>query len=167
MLEDAEQFKEEIGCQQRSDLACIVRRRDLYEIASDDLQSTERANQFENLHACQPADLRRSRSRSVGRIHDVKIQGDVRWLAPKGAQKFLHHGDSLAVKLLCRHHLHLVFAREIEVLLAIDLSAQADLQNTSVLEEPLLERATERRSVRIFAAKVFIPEVVVRVELNQ
>src|SRR5206468_8007856 len=80
-LKDAQQFKKEIGSQQGSDFARIVRRRDFHEIASDDLQSTERANQLENLHAGQSAYLRRSGYGSVGRINHVDIQGDVHSLA--------------------------------------------------------------------------------------
>src|SRR2546429_4467381 len=44
-LKDAQQFKKEIGSQQGSDFARIVRRRDFHEIASDDLQSTERSEE--------------------------------------------------------------------------------------------------------------------------
>ena len=64
-------------------------------------------------------------------------------------------------------HADFVFARKIEIVFGVDLAAQSDLQHASVVEQAFLECAAERRAVRILAAEIFVPEIVVRVELNQ
>src|SRR5271167_844002 len=50
-LEDAEQFVKEIGGEERSDFAGVVGRRDLDEVAADDVEAAQGANEFENLDA--------------------------------------------------------------------------------------------------------------------
>jgi hypothetical protein len=60
-----------------------------------------------------------------------------------------------------------VLAGEVEIVFAVDLAAQAYLEDGAVLEEAFFESAAKRRAVRILAAEIFIPEIVVCVELDQ
>src|SRR5450755_3839083 len=71
------------------------------------------------------------------------------------------------VKLLGGDHADLVLLGEVEIVFAVDLAAQADLQDAAVFQETFFKAAAERRAVGIFAAKIFVPQIVVRVELDQ
>src|ERR1700720_2460245 len=76
-------------------------------------------------------------------------------------------GHAFFVELLGGDHADFVLAGEIEVVFAVDLAAEADLQDAAVLEEAFFEGAAERCAVGILAAEIFVPEVVVGVELYQ
>ena len=74
---------------------------------------------------------------------------------------------SLFVEFLGGDHADFVFAGEIEIVFAVDLAAQTDLQNATVLQQAFFEGAAEWRAVRILAAEIFVPEIVVGVELDE
>ena len=88
-LEDAEQFVEEIGGEERGDFAGVVGRGDFDEVAADDVEAAEGANEFEDLDAGEAADLGSAGAGSVGGIDAVDIESDVNGLAAKGAQMAL------------------------------------------------------------------------------
>jgi hypothetical protein len=74
---------------------------------------------------------------------------------------------SFFVEFFGGDHADSMFARKIEIVFGVNLAPQADLQHAAVVEQTFLERAAERRAVRILAAEVFVPEIVVGVKLNQ
>ena len=74
---------------------------------------------------------------------------------------------SLFVEFFGGDHADFVFAGEIEIVFAVDLAAQAYLQDATVLQQAFFEGAAKWRAVRILAAEIFVPEIVVGVELNQ
>ena len=60
-----------------------------------------------------------------------------------------------------------MLAVEVEVVLAVHRSADADLDEPLAVDEPFLDGAAERRAVKVLAAEVLVPGVDVRVELHQ
>src|SRR5206468_8090413 len=60
-----------------------------------------------------------------------------------------------------------VLAMEIEVVLAVHRSADADLDEPPPFDDAFFDRAAERRAMKIFAAKILVPRVDVRVELYE
>src|SRR5208282_2423027 len=90
-LKDAEQFVEQIGGEERSDFAGVVRRRDFDEIAADDVEAAKGANELEDLDAGEAADLGRTGAGGVGGIDDVDIERDVNGFAAEGAQMTLNN----------------------------------------------------------------------------
>ena len=85
-LEDAEQFVEEIGGEERSDFAGVVGRGDFDEVAADDVETAKGANELEDLDAGEAADLRGAGAGSVGGIDTVDIESDVNGFTAKGAR---------------------------------------------------------------------------------
>src|ERR1700685_1634122 len=71
------------------------------------------------------------------------------------------------VKLLGGDHFVFVGTGEIEVVFAIDLAAKTYLENAAIQQEAFFKGPTERRAVRILAAEILIPHIVVSVELNE
>ena len=166
-LEDAEQFVKQISCEERGDFAGVVRRGDFDEIAADDVQSAQCANELKDLDAGEAPYLRRSCAGGVGRINDVDIKSDVNALAAKRAQMTLNARQTPLVKLLGGDHPDFVSACKIEIIFAIDLTAKANLQHAAFQKETLFKRAAERRAVRILAAEILVPQIIVGVELDQ
>src|SRR5579871_1950612 len=80
---------------------------------------------------------------------------------------FLYRSDSLLVKLFRSYHLHFVRAGKIKSVFAINLPSWPNLQNVSVFEQSFFKRSAKRRSMRILATKIFVPQLIVRVELDQ
>ena len=80
------------------------------------------------------------------------------------AQDWRH---SFGVKFFGGDHADFVLAREVEVIFTIDLAAKADLQDATIRQKTFFEGAAEGRAVRILAAEIFVPEIVVSVELDQ
>ena len=142
-------------------------RRNLDQVAADDVEAAERSDELQNLVAGKSADLRRACAGSVGGIDAVDVERHVGRLVLECAKMAQHRPHSFFVEFLGGDHADFVFARKIEIVFGIDLAAQANLQDSAVAEKAFLEGAAERRAVRILAAEIFVPEIVVRVELNQ
>jgi len=166
-LENAEQFVEQIRRQERCDLTGVVGRGDFDKIATDDIQPAEGANEFKDLDAGETADLRSACAGGVSGIDGVDIESDVDGLAAKCAQMALNEGQTFFVKLLSRDHFDFVFAGEVEIVFAIDLSTEAHLQDAAIHEKTFFKGAAEGGAMRILAAEIFVPQVVVSVELDE
>ena len=54
----AEHFVEQIGAQQRGVAGCVIRRRDFYQIAADQVEALAAADDFNRLNGGQAADFR-------------------------------------------------------------------------------------------------------------
>jgi outer membrane protein assembly complex protein YaeT len=76
-------------------------------------------------------------------------------------------GHSAFVELFGGDHADFVCACEIEIIFAVDLTAEAYLQDAAVCKEAFFEGAAEWCAVRILTAEIFIPEIVVGVELDK
>ena len=113
------------------------------------------------------ADLWRACAWSVGRIDGVDVERDVYRVVFECGEMATDGRHSLFVEFFGRDHADFVFARKIEIVFGVDLAAQAYLQHTAIVEQTFLEGAAERCAVGIFAAEIFVPEIVVSVELNQ
>jgi FtsP/CotA-like multicopper oxidase with cupredoxin domain len=166
-LEDAKQLEEKIGGEERREFAVVVGRRDFDEVGTDDVKTVEGANKFENLRAAEASDLRSAGAGSESRIDGVDVQSDVDRFAAECRQVALHRSHALGVKFFGVDHADFVGAGEVEIAFGVDLTAQADLQDPAILQQAFLEGAAERRAVRILAAEVFVPQIVVGVELDQ
>src|SRR6266404_6690083 len=73
----AQQLIREIRTEQRGRTEWIVRRRNLNQIAADDVEPMRAADDFKRLRHSQPGDLRRARTRRERRIDTVDIERDV------------------------------------------------------------------------------------------
>jgi hypothetical protein len=71
------------------------------------------------------------------------------------------------MKVLGRHHLKAVLLAEIEVFARIDLTAKSYLHGTFWEKEAFFDGAADWCAVRVRAAEVSAPGVVVRVELDE
>jgi len=131
-LEDAEKFVEKISGEKRSDFAGVIGRRDFDEVATDDVEAAQGANEFEDLDASETADLRRARAGSVGGIRDVDIESDVDGFVTESAHMTLNRWQTFFVKFFGGDHLYFVGAGEIKIVFAVDLAAKAYLQNASI-----------------------------------
>src|SRR5580700_9266639 len=74
--------------------------------------------------------------------------------------------NSTSVKFFCSDHSYFVLFGKIEIVLAVDLAAQSDLQERAFQDQIFLDGPAKRRAMRVAAAEVFVPQIVVRVELN-
>jgi hypothetical protein len=72
----------------------------------------------------------------------------------------LHHAD------VDRRHAEIALVREV-LRLAVHRPADADLHVARRIDQPLLDRAAERRAMEVLAAEVVAPGVDVRVELHE
>src|SRR4029077_16971707 len=125
------------------------------------------ANQLEDLNAGEATDLRGAGAGSVCRIDTVDIESDVDGSMAKGGEMPLNAGQASFVKVLGCDHLHFVRRRKIEIVFAVNLTAKADLQDPAIEQEPLFKGAAERRAMRVLAAEILVPQIVVRVELDE
>src|SRR5438093_13538370 len=78
----AQHLKEQICRQQRSTLTVVIRRRNLHQIASHQLQSFQAAYQGKNLRARKSPYLGRARTLRRRRVHYVTVQCAVRGASP-------------------------------------------------------------------------------------
>ena len=116
--------------------------------------------------AGEAAYLWRAGAWGVGRIDRVDVQRYVDWFVFEGGQVALDLGQAFCVELFGGDHADSVLLGEIEIVFAVDLAAQTYLQDAAVFKETFLEGAAERRAVGIFAAEIFVPQIVMSVELN-
>jgi hypothetical protein len=156
-LEDAKKLEQEIGGEERSDFAGVVRWRDFDEIAANDVQPLERADEFDDLMAGKAADLGSAGAGSIGRIDGIDIESDVDGFAAEGFQVRKNRRQALFVKQLGSDHADSVLAREVEIVFAVNLAAETDLKDAAVCEEAFFESSAEGRAMGIFAAEIFVP----------
>src|SRR6476646_9055708 len=71
------------------------------------------------------------------------------------------------MKLLCGDDLEAVLASEIKVILRVHLSAQSNLENVLGNKQAFFDGTPHRSAMRVRAAEVSAPGIVVRVELNE
>src|ERR1700730_4981729 len=76
-------------------------------------------------------------------------------------------GYTFFVELLGGDHADFVRVGEIEIAFAVNLAAKADLQDTALLQKTFLEGAAKGRAVGILAAEIFVPKIVVGIELDK
>lgn len=126
-LENAEKFVEKIGGEERSNFAGVVRRRDFDQVAANEVEATKGANEFEDLDAGKTAYLRSARAGSKSGIDTVDIESDVNGFTAEGSEVALDGRQAFFVKLFGGDHFHSVGAGKIEIILAVDLTAQTDL----------------------------------------
>lgn len=119
------------------------------------------------MDAGETADLRSARAGGVSGIDAIDIESDVDGFAAKGAEMALDDGQTLFVKLLSSDHFDFVGAGKVKILFAVDLAAKTDLQDTAIYQKTFFKSAAEGRAVGIFAAEIFVPQVVVSVELDE
>src|SRR5262249_23709776 len=84
--EETEQFVNEVRCKQGSDLAIVIRRRNLHQITSHNSQTVKGSHSGEDLRAAEPTYLRCSGSGRECRVDNVDIERDVDVLIPVLAQ---------------------------------------------------------------------------------
>ena len=83
------------------------------------------------------------------------------------ANLFNRPRDAASLHLIDVDHRDAVLAMEVEVVFAVHRSADADLDEPPAVDQPLFDRAAERRAVEVLAAEVLVPRVDVRVELHE
>ena len=76
-------------------------------------------------------------------------------------------GHAFFVELLGGDHADFVGAGKVEIVLAVDLAAQAYLKDAAVLQEAFFKGAAKWCAMGILAAEIFVPEIVVSVELDE
>src|SRR5206468_6657768 len=75
--------------------------------------------------------------------------------------------NATLLDLLDIDHRDPMLAMEVEIVLSVHRPANADLDEPLSVDEAFLDRAAERRAVKIFAAEVLVPRVDVRIELHE
>lgn len=126
-LENAKKFVEKIGGEKRSNFAGVVGRRDFDQVAANDVEAAKCSNELEDLDAGKTAYLGSARAGSKSGIDTVDIESDVNGFTAEGSEMALDGRQTFFVKLFGGDHFHFVGAGEIEIILAVDLTAQADL----------------------------------------
>src|SRR5439155_2719225 len=164
----AQELEHQIRGQHRGNLSGpVVARRHFDDIAADERQRAEAAHEPLRFVARQAADLRRPRPWRERRINAVDVEGYICRTGCNAADLGHDPRDAAVLHLLDIDHRDPVLAMEIEIVLAEHRPPNADLDEPSSVDEAFLDRATERRAVKILAAKVLVPRVDVRVELHQ
>jgi hypothetical protein len=118
------------------------------------------------LDAGESANLRCAGSGSISGIDGINIQCDVNRLATECLEVAPEERDATVMKFLGGDHFYFVLFGEVEIVFVVDLAAQAYLQECALQDEIFLDRAAKRRAVGIAAAEIFVPQIVVGVELN-
>src|SRR5258705_5473838 len=103
---------------------------------------------------------------SIRGYHTIDVQRDVLRIATKCTQLLFEYFDPALMKLLRGDHAYLVLPRKIKIGLAVHLAPQSHLQKTVFPDQSFLDRTAERRAMRKLAPKIFVPKIVVSVELN-
>jgi len=132
-LENAEEFVEQVGGQEAGEFAGVEGRGDFDQVTADDIEAAEGTDELEDLDAGEATYLRGAGAGGIGGVYGIDVEGDVDRLVAEGLQVALHLRHSLLVEFFSGDHADFVFAGEIEIVFAIDLAAQADLQDAAVL----------------------------------
>src|SRR5262249_23092735 len=164
----AEEFEHQVRGQDGRDLARPVEeRRHLDDVAADQLEACEPANQPLRLVAREAADFRRAGSRRERRIDGIDVERHVRRAGDHASDCVDDPVDAARFRLIDVDHGDAVLAMEVEIVLAVHRAADSDLDEAAAVDDLLLDRAAERRAVKVLAAEVLVPRVDVRVELDE
>ena len=140
-------------------------RRHLHDVVAHELDPGERPQEGQRLVRQQPADLGRARARREGGVEHVDVERQER----RPARQPLAHAPPVllrrpAAQLVAGHDLEPPPARLVEVGRRVQRPAHAGQQRPLGRDQPLLERAPERRAVEVALAVVAVPGVGVGVE---
>src|SRR6478736_5195833 len=153
---------------QRQQRHQVVGRRDLDDVRADDVQTTEAAQDLQQLAARHAARLGRAGARRVRRVQHVDVDGDVdRPVAQPLAQLVDDLADALVVDVRRGDDAEAETPVVLEVLLAVQRSPGSDVAERLGVDDALLDRAPERGAVGVLGAEVGVPGVQVRVEVDQ
>src|SRR6478736_3349037 len=155
------------GCD-AGDLGVVVGGRDLDDVRANDVQTTEAAQDLQQLAARHAARLGRAGARRVRRVQHVDVDGDVdRPVAQPLAQLVDDLADALVVDVRRGDDAEAETPVVLEVLLAVQRSPGSDVAERLGVDDALLDRAPERGAVGVLGAEVGVPGVQVRVEVDQ
>lgn len=143
--QDAEHFKKEIGCGERGVARGVIGRRDFNEIAAHQIQPPATADDFQRLNCGQSADFRRAGSWREGGVEAVDIEAQIDGAGAHLLAHFHHEwGERFVPAFLGLHDAEALLARPVEIVGRIARAAQADLDASLGIKDPVLNGAAER-----------------------
>src|SRR5712692_427042 len=133
-----EQLEDEVGRQHARDGAgTVVGGRDLHEVGADELQAAQAAHETERLVGGEPAGLWRAGRGRVRGIHRVDVERAIDGPATQPREPIDDPRDSPLLHVLDPDHLEAVGRVEVEILRAVEWAADAYLDRSGPVEEPL------------------------------
>src|SRR6202140_5526510 len=167
LRQHAQHFIEQVCTDQRRVAGRVVRRRNLHQVAPDNIQPTAAADDFKRLPDRQAADFRRAGARSKARVQAVDVEAQVhRAIAQFRAHLVHDRRDRLVPALLRLHDTDAVRARPVEGLGRIAGAAQADLRDAVAVDQSFFYRPPKRRAVSDLLAEHGVVHVRMRVDMN-
>ena len=156
-----------MGCRHRGDLGVVVGRRNLYNIRPHDPHAAKRTNNREEFPAGQSARFRSSRTGRMSGIEHVDVHRHINGtITETGEHPLDNRREASGLELVRRNHGESEAGIVCEVMLAVQRTADADVQARFEVDESLFGRAPERGAVSDRRAEVGVPGVEVRIEVQ-
>src|SRR5215218_8156853 len=157
-----------VGGHERGHGRRIERRTDLDAVEPTNVEAGQRADVGQRLAARGPSYLRRPRSRGERRVDEIDVEREeARRLADALADAFGETTWPQSGEFLVGNGVYAEVAREVRVCGSGQRSPQAALHGATRVDEALLDRSPDDAPVEELLPEVLVPEVMVRVELDQ
>ena len=143
----------------------IVLRRDLDDVAADDVEALQAAQDFQHFARGQPADFRRAGARREGRVEAVDVEGEVGRPVADDLSRLLDDGrDAQAGHFLGVDHGHAGLVGELPQIFG--RAANADLDGARRVEHAVEHRVAERPAMVELGQVVGAAGVAMRVDVD-
>src|SRR6266545_3880489 len=157
-----------VGRHERGHGRRIERRTDLDAVEPSKVEAGERADVGQRLAARGSPDLRRAGAWGEGRIDEVDVEREeARRIADALVDAFGETTWPQSRELLVRNGVYAEVTREVCIRGSGQRSSQARLHGATRVDEALLDRSPDDAPVEELLPEVLVPEVMVRVELDQ
>ena len=138
-----DEFVGDVAGRHAGDLGVVVCRSDFDDVRADEVHAAEAADDFQQLAAGDAAGFRGAGTRGVGRIQDVDVDGNVQGTVADAVADLGDGVDALVVDVGRGDDAEAEAAVVVEVLLAVERAAGADVAEASVSRMP---SSTARRN---------------------
>src|SRR5262249_1960704 len=154
----AQELESEVGRQYRCNVTGAIEDwRDFNDVAANERQTRQPANQLESLVAGQPADLGRAGAGRERGIDAIDVEGHVGRPGGEAADIVDQGGHTALLDSIDVDHRDAVLGMKLKVLLAVHRPANANLNESTAVHQTLFDRAAEWRPMEVLAAEILIP----------